>query len=121
MSRVSNALDKLTLKDTYSMVMFVLFKCQDIPELAPLSQLIYLFDENTVIKLLKYFGGQTLTFPKIQDLETLIYTLTLYKQVEIDGNELDSSLELIPSEMRTTVMKMYNKVCDVMENYSFDR
>lgn len=119
MSKVRSALDKLSLRDTYSMIMFVLFKCKEIPEIAPLSELIYLVDEDTVVKLLKYFGGQTITFPKIQDLEILIYSLTLYQQVEIDGQEFDVCISSIPSEHHEEVMSMYNKICEVMGDYTF--
>lgn len=119
MSKVSESLDKLSLNDTYSLIMFVLYKIQDIPELAPLSQLVYLLDEKSVIKLLKYFGGQTITFPTMEELETLVYTLTLYQKVELNEDIFDEAILTIPSNKRRDVKKMYNKVASIMGDYSF--
>lgn len=119
MNSVKNSLDKLSTKDVQSMLMFVLFKLREIPEVAPLSQLVYLLDENSLIKLLKYFGGQTITFPTIEDLRILIHTLTLYKSVDIDHDDFDSKLAEVPSEILTPVTDLYNEVKDLMEEYVF--
>ena len=118
-NKLSQALDKLSLKDTYSMIMFILFQCHEIPEVAPLTQLIYLMKEEEVIRLLKYFGGQTITFPKVEDLEALIYMLTLYQEVELEGKPFDVAFGKIPKAFKDSVKILYNKVIKIMEDYSF--
>ena len=110
MSSVRSSLDTLSKTDVQSLLMFVLFKIDKIPELAVLSQLIYLLDENSLIKLLKYFGGQTITFPTVEELRVLIHTLALYKRTEIDGENFEACVEEIPKSLQDTVVKQFYNV-----------
>ena len=119
MGTVKSSLDKLSNKDTYSLLMFVLFKLKDVPTIAPLSQLVYLLDEENLIKLLKYFGGQTITFPTLDDLQEVIYAFTLYKKVKIDNLSYEQSLKEIPANMLNSILNKYDDVCKIMEDYSF--
>lgn len=119
MATVKSSLDKLSNKDTYSLLMFVLFKLKDVPTIAPLSQLVYLLDEENLIKLLKYFGGQTITFPTLDDLQETIFALSLYKKVVIDNIDYNISLKDIPSSVLNQVLSKYDDICKIMEDYSF--
>ena len=119
MATVKNSLDKLSNKDTYSLLMFVLFKLKDVSTIAPLSQLVYLLDEDNLIKLLKYFGGQTVTFPTLDDLQDTIFALSLYKKVAIDNLDYDTALKEIPSSYINSVLNKYDDICKIMEDYSF--
>ena len=119
MNNVKSSLDTLSKTDTYSLLMFVLFKLNEDPELSVLSQLVYLLDEETIIKLLKYFGGQTITFPTVDELKILIHTLTLYKRVDIDGEDFYQCISDIPEPVKKSVLNQYNSVKTIMEDYSF--
>lgn len=99
--------------------MFVLFKASDVPELAILSQLVYLLDEENFIKLIKYFGGQKIVVPTLDELRELIYCLTLYKNVEIDKKDFKVSFSLIPEELRDSVALKYNGIKSIMKEYNF--
>lgn len=112
-------LDSLSSKDTYSLVMFVLFKLRSIPEYAILSQLVYLLDEKSFIKLLKYYAGETITIPTLEELEVIIKTLNLYHSVEIEGQDFDDALDNLDEEDQPKVKKVYNRVRKIMEKYSF--
>lgn len=119
MRNVKSSLDLLSKKDTYSLLMFVLFKLQLTPEMGVLSQLVYLLDEESLVKLLKYFGGQTITFPTVDELRLLIHTLTLYKRVDIDNENFNSCVDEIPQAIQKSVLEQYYKVKQIMEDYSF--
>lgn len=116
---VKSALDKLSNKDIYSLLMFVLFKVNEVPELAVLSQLIYLLDEDSFIKLLKYFGGQKIVIPTINDLRVLIHSLVMYKSIELDGLDFNSSFNNIPDELKEDVLYKYESIKNIMSEYSF--
>ena len=114
-----NSLDKLSKKDVYSLLLFVLFKCRDIPELATISKLVYLLDEENFLKLIKYFSGQTITIPTIEDIRKLIYLLIMYQEVEINKSDIAESINSIPEELRSSVLDNYDLIVSIMKEYSF--
>ena len=44
--QIKDNLNKLKQEDTYSMMMFLLYKLQDVPEYAALSELAYILDKS---------------------------------------------------------------------------
>lgn len=115
---VKKDLDRLSLKDTYSMMMFVLYKMRDIPQMAPLSQLVYILDEQSLLKVMKYFGGKTVTFPTVDEFKRLVEVLLIYDGVDMKGGKLS---EHLPNgdEDKTAVIELYSKVKEIMNEYEF--
>ena len=60
---IKKSLNNLHLSDIYSLMLFILFKVQEIPEYAVASELCYLLDGANMTRLLTYFAGKTVTFP----------------------------------------------------------
>ena len=60
---IKENLNTLELSDVYSLMLFVLYKVQDIPEYAVLSELCYLMDSRSLTRLSTYFAGKTITIP----------------------------------------------------------
>ena len=60
---IKENLNTLELSDVYSLMLFVLYKVQDIPEYAVLSELCYLMDSRSLTRLFTYFAGKTITIP----------------------------------------------------------
>lgn len=114
-------LTKLSETDLWSLVLFTLFKMRDIQEFSSLSELVYLLPKESMIKLCQYYGGMTITLPTLDDLETMLYTLLLYKKVNIDNTDYKDALcELSLSQrMESTVKNQYDKVARVLERYEF--
>lgn len=115
--RVKDSLDRLTKKDTLSLVMFALFQFHQIPEMATLSSLVYLFDEDTTLKFIKYFGGQTITIPSTEDFEDMIYALSLYNKVCIQNLSYEESISEIPRKNKERTLELFNSLKSLMENY----
>lgn len=121
--RIKTELAKLKDVDIYSVMMFTLYKMKDIPEYSTLSEMAYLLDKDSLLKLCEYFGGSTIKIPTIEELETIVYSLVLYQYVNIDGMSYDDAIKQIghkSCELRK-VKTAYIKLCDVLENYSFNR
>ncbi len=55
---IKSNLDTLHLSDVYSLMLFVLYKVQEIPEYAILSELCYLLDGSNINRLFTYFAGR---------------------------------------------------------------
>ena len=96
-------LNNLHLSDIYSLILFIIYKIQDIPDYAVLSEMCYLLDGANLTRLLTYFAGRTITFPTEEDMSTMANALLLYQYINIEGStlvEAQSKLENItPKQM----------------------
>lgn len=87
-------LDKLDIKDNYSLALLLLHQVKDVEEFSHISDLCYILDMDNLLKFLTYFGGTTLKVPTIAKLKSTMRTLILYQSYEIDNNTWEQSLEL---------------------------
>ena len=120
MSTLRNDLDKLKMSDTFSFILFVLYKLRDIPEYSAISELAYLLDKESLLNLCEYFGGLSIRIPTIDELESIINSLILYQYVNIDGYSYDEAIKLIgfDSFQLRKIKKDYNKICHILSEYS---
>ncbi len=119
---ISQQLENLSTKDVYSLMLFVLFKLKESPEYSTLSQLAYIIDKESLLKLCEYFGGLTISIPTIEELETIMNALLLYQKVDIEHKDLDKQLKLfdLKKDERAEVLKSYKIICDVLKDYTFN-
>lgn len=119
--RVKEDLAKLNEVDSYSLILFVLYKLREVPEYSAISELAYVLDKNNLLKLCEYFGGLTIKIPTIEELEEIVHSLLLYQYVNIDNMSFEEALKLLGK--RTTdiriVKRNYNKIKEVLEQYTF--
>ena len=123
MPRITEEIAKLKETDIYSLMLFTLYKARNIPEYSTLSELAFILDKESLLKLCEYFGGVTIKIPKIEDLESLVYAMILYQYVNIEHMEYDDAVKLIghdSSELRS-VKSNYLKLCEVLDKYSFSK
>ena len=85
MSSVKKDINNLHLSDIYSLMLFILFKVQEVPEYALTSELCYLLDGANMTRLLTYFAGRTIKFPSASDLAVVTNALLMYQYINIDG------------------------------------
>ena len=117
-------LDTLHLSDVYSLMLFVLYKVQEIPEYAILSELCYLLDGSNLNRLFTYFAGQTVTFPTKEEMSILTNALLLYQSVQVDGltyPEGEAKLEGLKASEKKKVLDLYLKLLPIMASYNIDR
>lgn len=120
--RIKEELSKLKDVDVYSLVLFALYKMRDVPEFSTLSELVYILDKDTLLKLCEYFGGTTIKIPTVDELENMVYSLVLYVWVNLDGLDYEKAIEQIghkSSDLRA-VKSNYMEMCKVLENYEFN-
>lgn len=118
---IKSDLSMLKTKDIYSLILFALFKLRDTAEYSALSELAYLLDKESLFNMCEYFGGMTIKIPTISDLEVVVYALIMYTKIDIEGNKEDSvvsELNLAGKDL-TEVRKTYEKLKDVLKDYSF--
>jgi hypothetical protein len=117
-------LNNLHLSDIYSLMLFIIYKLQDVPEYAVLSELCYLLDGNNLTRLLTYFAGKTITFPTEDEMATLTNALLLYQYINIDGLSLvdaQAKLEDITPKQMDKITELYLQILPIMRQYNIDR
>ena len=114
---------KLKSVDIYSLILFALFKLRDIPEYSTLSELVYILDKDSLLKLCEYFGGLTLKIPTIEEIESLVYALLLYEYVNMENIPYEDACKIIghSSKDLRKVKSDYSKLLKVLEAYDFTR
>lgn len=122
-TRVTAALNSLNKDDIYSMMLFTLYKVKDIPDYLTLSELCYVLDNDNLTKFLSYFGGMTITVPKLKDLRLVLKGLMLYQYVNVEGGSFDDSLKALSGDEFSAddIKNIYVKVVEVISNYDFSR
>lgn len=120
MPKLKEELATLKNQDTYSLMLFVLFKLRDIPEYSTLSELIYILHKDEFLRLCEYFGGMKIKIPTIEELERLINVLILYQYTNIDKMEYDDAIKILDCNKKelSEIKKDYNKIIPILERYS---
>ena len=119
---IKSELNKLRTKDTYSLLLFVLYKLKDIPEYSGVSELAYILDENNFLNLCEYFGGLTITIPTINELRDIVDALLIYQYVDIDGLDYNDAVIKIgfESSQLRHAKKIYTNIKEVIKEYNLN-
>lgn len=116
-------LSRLTDQDLTSLLLFSLYKLHEDPNYSTLSQLAFLLDKESLIKLLKLYGGTTIKVPTIDEFQLLLSALNVYNNVNIeckDFNKVISSLTKDnPGLSKDRLLDAYTVICNVLKDYSF--
>lgn len=121
---IKATLDKMHLSDIYSLMLFILYKLQDIPDYAVLSELCYLLDGSNLTRLLAYFSGKTITFPTQEEFTRVSNALLLYQFINLEGNsviEAQARLGDLSIKQQEEVMELYLKLIPIINSYNIDR
>ena len=119
---IHDALSRLTKPDIYSLMLFVLFKLKDTNEYSSLSQLSYILDKDSLLKLCEFYGGTTITIPTIEDLVAVFNALLLYQEVNIEKQDFDKMIDKrdLQRPEKRKLLDCYDVVVDVLKNYDFN-
>ena len=121
---IKKNLNSLHLSDIYSLMLFILFKVQDIPEYAVTSELCYLLDGANMTRLLTYFAGKTVTFPTESEMTIVTNALLMYQYINIDGETFTSAqnkLGDLTKKEKDKVTELYVQLLPIMKQYNIDR
>lgn len=123
-NNIKKNLNNLHLSDIYSLMLFVLFKVQQIPEYALTSELCYLLDGANMTRLLTYFAGKTVTFPTESEMKVVTNALLMYQYINIDGETFTAAqnkLEKLSKKEKDAVTDLYVQLLPIMKHYNIDR
>lgn len=123
-NNIKKNLSSLHLSDIYSLMLFILFKVQEIPEYAVTSELCYLLDGANMTRLLTYFAGKTVTFPTEAEMTIVTNALLMYQYINIDGETFTAAqnkLGKLTNKEKEEVTELYVKIIPIMKQYNIDR
>ena len=123
-NNIKKNLNNLHLSDIYSLMLFVLFKVQEIPEYAVTSELCYLLDGANMTRLLTYFAGRTVKFPTESEMTIVTNALLMYQYINIDGETFvtaQNKLENLTKKEKDKVTDLYVQLLPIMKQYNIDR
>lgn len=121
---IKKSLNNLHLSDIYSLMLFILFKVQEIPEYAVTSELCYLLDGANMTRLLTYFAGKTVTFPTEAEMAIVTNALLMYQYINIDGETFTAAqnkLGDLTKKEKDKVTELYVQILPIMKQYNIDR
>lgn len=121
MGIVARNLDTLKENDLYSIALFTLYKLGNDSEYSTLSELSYILDKDSLLKLCQYYGGLSIKIPTIDDLKIVMKSLACYQMIKVEHKDEEETLVSVNNgEFDLRKLKnTYNKICDIMENYNF--
>lgn len=76
-------LDRLNKEDVASVATALLYTMRGFPSYSVVSELPYILDYDSFIKLVKYYGGMTIRIPTIEEVSDLLRVLVLYQMREV--------------------------------------
>lgn len=119
---IKTELDKLTTSDIYSLMMFALYKSKELPEYSTLSQLSYLLDKDSLLRLCEVYGGLTIKLPTIDELEKLLNALLIFQLVDIEKNNLQETLLKFKNknEHIESIESDYLQMKELLSKYNFN-
>ena len=107
--------------DVFSMALFTLYALKNDEKYSSLSELAYLLDKKSLLNLLEYYGGQTITIPTSKDLEQVVSALSMHLKVHTQGMREDEAIESlgVPRSRRDGILATYDRVENVIRTYAF--
>lgn len=121
---IKKNLNNLHLSDIYSLMLFILFKVQEVPEYAVTSELCFLLDGANMTRLLTYFAGKTVTFPTESEMTVVTNALLMYQYINIDGETFTAAqnkLGTLTKKEKDRVTDLYVQMLPIMKQYNIDR
>lgn len=121
---IKENINNLHLSDIYSLMLFIMYKIQEIPDYAVLSELCYLLDGSNMTRMLTYFAGRTITFPTEKEMAIVTNALLMYQYINIDGESLTAAqnkLKDLTAKQKEEVIELYLKIIPIMRQYNIDR
>lgn len=113
---IKNELDKLSTEDIYSLMLFVLYKSTEIPQYASLSQLAYVLDKESLLKLCEFYGGLTIKIPTISQLQNLLEGMLMFQLVDIEGQKFEE----VKTQFEKGVTESYIHIKNILKDYKFN-
>lgn len=79
-----NSLEDISKEDALSIASSLLYSLRGFPQYSVVSELSYLLDYKSFIKLITYYNGMTIKIPSIDEVNDMLKVLLVYQYYEIE-------------------------------------
>jgi hypothetical protein len=119
MTDLDSSLSELNKEDTYSIMLLLLYLSTDNPRYSTLSELSYILDHDSFLNFIKFYEGQTIEVPTIQQTTDSLRLLILYQYYKVDNMDWHESLKLsgFTASESVSVKHKLNRFCNQLEKY----
>ena len=114
-----NIFDNLKKDEIYSVMCLMLYATSNNPKFATLNELVYLTDRKSFLNILKYFEGQTIQIPTVEESQLALRLLLIYHYYRVEKMEWNEVLEKVEipksqsSEYLNRLIAFENKIKDI--------
>lgn len=118
---IKKELKKLNESDVYSLIMFIMYQNNKLPQYSSMSQLSFILDSKNFLNLCEYFGGTDLHIPKIEEFEQYVVALTVYKKVHFDNILLENAIAQIDESYDIdSIVTIYRTIENSLKEVDFN-
>ena len=118
--KLIDKMNKMGYTSSFSFVLFILYKLQNNPKYATLSELPFIIDGDNLLTFLDYYGGKTISIPDKQELLTVVNAISLFQQANFNRLEYNDC-KLINDNITTEVYQCYCDICEILKDYEFEQ
>lgn len=119
MEKIDN-LGFLNKEDTYSLALMLLYFSNDNPRYSTLSELPFILDHESFIKFIKYYEGQKLEIPTMDQIKDSLRVLMLFQYSRIEKDDWHTALSKSGFSREDSVSAKHklDKFCNQLERYN---
>lgn len=117
---VDEVVSKMNEQDVYSIICSFMYEIKKIPQYTALSELCYMMDVESFLKLITYFGGRTIKIPTKEEFSEVIQMLLLFHYYKVENRPWKDSLALanIPSNRGKGALNRLQALEETFEKYN---
>lgn len=84
MYNIIKDISNLQKEDIYNLMLILLYVSSDNPKYSTLNELAYLLDKESFLNFIKYYEGQTLQIPTMEEINSSLRTLLLFQYYKVE-------------------------------------
>lgn len=116
-----NIYDTLKKDEVYSIMCLMLYATSDNPRFATLNELAFLTDHKSFLNILKFYEGQTIQIPTLEESQTALRIILLYHYYYVEKDEYRIACDKvgIPKSERPSYLIHLENFCRKFEDIDY--
>ena len=90
--QINKNISQIIKEDVYSLMMILLYASDDNPKYSAINELAYLLDKDSFLNFIKFYEGQTIKVPTLDELRTSLQILLLFQYYKIEKQSWHDAL-----------------------------
>jgi len=118
--KLADRMTKMGYDSSFSLILFLLYKMQNNPQYATLSELPFIVSGDNLLQFLDYYGGKTISVPTKEEFLTVISALSILQRSHFQKVEYEDFAKLCENgEKQNEIYKCYCEICEIFSQYDF--